>query len=166
MKTVSGIIFNDTTWRAGKNIVIDGEVQIAPGASLVVEPGAKISGGTLRVFGEFMAMGSIDEKIEFSDVEFLFGSEFRTPGRIDIAHAEILGGSFLRASGYASYGSFSVTDSHFLSKRGFYIWYPTESSDFIRNIFENIQGISAGLNSGVYFYLENNLFINNYRALN
>ncbi|AZB66445.1 calcium-binding protein [Cereibacter sphaeroides] len=152
------IIKTDTVWTAKDVIKIKGEVQIAPGATLTIEPGAKVSGGTIKVFGHLVAEGTSKSKIAFEDVNFLFGASVSQPGRIDIDNAVMTGGTFLDATGNASYGSFDVSRSVFTNVQGFYIWYPTDASSFTRNTFIQSQGLSIGTHGA--FLVEGNAFLN------
>lgn len=67
-------------------------------------------------------------------------------------------GSFLDATGNGSYGSFRVADSSFQGTRGFYIWYPTSDSAFVRNEFNGTSGLSAGTRDGS-LRVEGNSFV-------
>lgn len=152
------IITTDTTWRVGETINLTGLVQIAPGVTLTIEPGAIVNGNnqTIQTFGTLRVVGSANDKVDFNDTLFTFGSNTETPGRIEISHAKINGGAFLPATGNASYGSFSVTDSNLTSVDGFYIWYPTSASSFERNVFLRSEGLSIG--TRVEVKVTNNVF--------
>ncbi len=153
------IISLDTTWRSGETINLTDLVQIAPGVTLTIEAGAIVNGNnqTIQTFGTLKATGLASDKIEFNDTRFIFGGDNKTPGRIEISHALVNDGAFLPATGNSSYGSFSVTDSTLTSVQGFYIWYPTSTSSFERNIFFQSDGLFIGTSS-VEFFVTNNVF--------
>jgi uncharacterized delta-60 repeat protein len=156
----SGIVASNMTWHSGETITITGNVQIADGATLTIEPGVIVNGGghTVQTYGSLKALGSTANPIEFNQVNFTFGSAVATPGRIEISHAQVSEGTFLPPTGNASYGSFSLTDSVFSDVGGFYVWYPTAVSHFERNVFLRSDGLSIGINAGIQVFVTNNLF--------
>ncbi|MDI6029557.1 hypothetical protein QBK99_25790 [Corticibacterium sp. UT-5YL-CI-8] len=68
------------------------------------------------------------------------------------------GGSFLPATGNASYGTFHVRDSVFNGTDGFYIWYPGDGSGFWNTAFWDTSGLSIGTTDS--FELRENAFYN------
>ncbi|MEF9606257.1 hypothetical protein O4J55_29595, partial [Paracoccus sp. PXZ] len=96
----------------------------------------------------------------FDNVRLTFGSEHRTPARLEMAFTNWAGGEFLPATGNASYGSFSVTDSTFNGTQGFYIWYPTSESNFTRNLFVGSSPLSIGTGHDSSLTVEANSFVN------
>lgn len=156
------IIQQDTMWLTDEVVNLDADLQIAPGVSLIIQPGAVVNGNgySIQVFGTLKGTGLVDKAIAFNDTRFLFGSDPAQSGRIEISYANITGGAFLPATGNGSYGSFALTDSTLKSVDGFYIWYPTSSSSFERNLFIDSSGISVGTHEGVQLNVVNNLFYN------
>ncbi|WP_396189471.1 DUF4214 domain-containing protein, partial [Flavobacterium sp.] len=156
------ILNNDTVWRRGEVVNLTTDVQIAPGATLTIEQGATVIGNgfALQVFGALKASGSENELVHFDNVRFLFGSDHQTNGRIELSFSELSGGAFLPATGNASYGASSLTDSVLHNVSGFYVWYPTSNSFFERNQFVNSDGLSIGSAEGIKVYVTNNAFLN------
>ena len=87
------IITKDTTWRSGQTVTISDKVQVAHGVTLTIEPGAVVRGGSIEVFGTLQAEGTADKQITFDDVNLLFGSDHKTPGRFNIAYSTWTGGN-------------------------------------------------------------------------
>ncbi len=158
------IINSDTTWAKNSVITLTENVQIGFGNTLTIEEGVTINanGYAIQVFGILSALASASSMIEFNNTVFKFGANHNTPGEINLSHVQINSGSFLAATGNASYGSFQISDSIFDTVSGFYIWYPEKESSFIRNIFLNSTGLSIGTRENVT--IENNLFIGNVGA--
>ena len=154
------IINQDTIWKSDGTLILRDDYQIAPGATLTIESGAKIEGNGhhIQVFGTLLSPKSVNSNSSFNDVKFIFGNNVSNPGHIDISGANFNGGHFLPATGNGGYGSFSVTDSIFHSVDGFYIWYPTSDSNFTRNIFVKSEGLSIGVSSNVRMNIEDNSF--------
>lgn len=154
------IINSDSVWRAGETIVLSDDVQIAAGATLTIEEGVTVRGGRIDVFGTLTVEGSATDMVRFEDVSVTFGNTYQAPGRIDMAFADWVGGSFLPATGNASYGSFAVSDSVFVGTVGFYIWYPTADSSFVGNLFDGTSAVSVGTDREATLTIEGNSFIN------
>jgi hypothetical protein len=155
------IISSDTTWSKNSVITLSEDVQVAYGKTLKIEEGVVVNGNgfAIQVYGTLTADGLSSYSVQFNDTAFEFGSNSQTPGVINLSNVSLNTGSFLAATGNASYGSFSVADSFFDSVTGFYIWYPEEESSFTRNIFLNSSGLSIG--TRVDITIENNLFLGN-----
>lgn len=160
------IIKSDTIWKSGDDINLNGLVQVAPGATLTIEAGAKVKNGTIEVFGELVTAGTAQNLVTFERVALKFGGDFNSPGYMDISFSKFYGGSFLDANGGAGYGAFEVTDSIFTGTQGFYIWYPTSDSTFLRNVFDNTQGMSIGTDRDARVLVEANTFVNPSRPYN
>lgn len=66
---VSGTIESDTTWSSGGSpYLLDGNVIVAPGVTVTIEPGVVVealAGASLIVLGDLQAKGRIDEPIVF-----------------------------------------------------------------------------------------------------
>ncbi|WP_156429255.1 calcium-binding protein [Paracoccus aminovorans] len=154
------IIRNDTVWRAGEVIELNETVQIAAGATLTIEEGAVVRGGSIQVFGTLSVEGTQQNQVTFDNVRLTFGSEHRIPARLEMAFTNWAGGEFLPATGNGSYGSFSVSDSTFNGTQGFYIWYPTSESNFTRNLFVGSSPLSIGTGHDSSLTVEANSFVN------
>jgi len=92
---VSGIIKQDTTWTLeGSPYYLTGDIQIANGVTLTVEPGVTIEGNNnrIRVFGNFEAIGSPNSKITFNEVHIDSDGGYNDYPLIHIEHADILKG--------------------------------------------------------------------------
>jgi serralysin len=156
------IISTNTTWTAGQTIYLNDEVQIAPGATLTIDPGAIISGGKITAFGKLDAKGTAQSPILFENVNINYGGEYNgVHGRLEIDYAQIYGGTFLPPTGNAIYGNFSLTNS-VVSNMGYYtyIWYPDGESVLSNNIFLGVK-ISSGIDarySGNSLDISDNVF--------
>ncbi|MEQ6250372.1 hypothetical protein ABMC89_15865, partial [Sulfitobacter sp. HNIBRBA3233] len=160
------ILTEDTVWETGQTIVLSDDNQIAPGVTLTIEPGVTIEGNgySISAFGTLTALGSQDAKITFDDVIIAFGTDYRTPGRIDIDQATISGGVFLPFR-TGNYGSFSLTNSLISGADTTYVWYPKADSLFEGNVFINSGGLSIGSTSEGSVSIRDNAFINAERAV-
>src|SRR4051794_30983931 len=131
-------ISSNLTWTAGQVIDLTADVQIAPGVTLTIAPGAVINGHghKIEAIGRLIADGTTAQHITFNDVAMDYGSAASTaPGYIELSHDNINGGTFLSPTGNASYGSFSLTDSVISHLQSYiYAWYPTSDSYIERNI--------------------------------
>ncbi|MBT9247904.1 calcium-binding protein (plasmid) [Gemmobacter fulvus] len=154
------IISEDTIWSAGDIIDLGGLVQVAEGVTLTIEAGAMVRNGAIQVFGSLEAQGTMESRVSFDQVDFSFGSDSSNPGRMEINFAHFNKGKFLDVNPTLGYGSFNVADSEFLETKGFHIWYPTSDSAFLRNIFDECQGLSVGTDSTSQVIVEANSFIN------
>lgn len=96
------IISSDTTWSG--RIVLKDQVQVAPGATLTLAPGAEIvagrNSGSIQVAGSLVAHGSDSGYVRFSDiyVSAMSGYDLAT---FDFDRVHFIGGSLLE-SGTAS----------------------------------------------------------------
>lgn len=156
------IISENTTWKTGSVISLSEDVEIAPDVTLTIQEGVLINANNFnfRVYGSLVADGEDENKIVFNDAGLLFGADHTTPGYIFIDNVNFFNGSFLRPTGYASYGSFDVTNSKFTGTTGFYIWYPEKPSVFQSNIFDSTSGLSIGTHQEGEIKILNNLFFN------
>jgi hypothetical protein len=153
------IINFDTVWESGQIINLTENIQIAPGVKLTVEAGATVNGGgfDIQAFGSLDVAGTRASQVGLNNVSLSFGGNYSVPGRIDVAFADFSGGSLFAASGGARYGSFKISDSSFINMGASYVWYPTSTSSFERNLFVSSGGLSIGSNSIVN--VTNNIFI-------
>jgi hypothetical protein len=104
------IIGTDTVWAADSVHDLTGNVvQIAPTAKLTIQPGAIVLGGQIAVFGSLQVAGSAQSPVYLNGVKITEDGSTNQPGRIDVDHAVMTGGSFLPPTGNAVYGSFSLT---------------------------------------------------------
>ncbi|WP_340373548.1 Ig-like domain-containing protein [Peribacillus sp. FSL E2-0218] len=164
--SVKGIIKENATWtKENSPYYLTGDIQIANGIKLNVEPGVIIKGNNnrIRVFGDFEAIGKSESKIIFKNVNIEPGSGSSSEQfLIDIESAEIIQGSLYRPTGYGVYGSFVLKDSKLvdLTQDSFYLWYPTRDVYIERNVFVNSGGISVGTSDGVKVNIINNVFYN------
>ncbi|MFC3616077.1 hypothetical protein ACFORG_20190 [Lutimaribacter marinistellae] len=153
------IVSEDTTWNGLEEIVLQDDVQIAPGATLTILPGTTVvgDGREITVWGTLNAGRNGEELVKFAGVDLQFGNRNDQPGRIMLDSVVMTGGSFLDANGLARYGSFNVQNSIFDGVEGFYIWYPSGPSAFIGNSFKDSAGLSIGTRQEVL--VENNAFL-------
>jgi VCBS repeat-containing protein len=156
------ILLSNATWTAGSVVNITGEVQIAPGVVLTVEPGVTINGNGNKItaYGTLKLVGSQSAPVKLANAVVGFGSSSNTPGDIQFNWVEMNAGSFLSPTGYGGYGRFDLVDSKFTGVGGFYIWYPTSPSAVTRSIFYGSEGLSIGTNQAGTISVTNNVFAN------
>ena len=154
------IISQNTTWRSGETVNLNGEVQVANGVTLTVEPGVTINGNgsTIKVFGVLNLAGSTTSHVISNNVSYSLSTFSGTNGSIQLNYVDLKDGTFLAPTGYGMYGKFDVTNSTFTNVSGFYIWYPTEPSTFIGNIFVHSNGLSIGTYGTGTVTIRNNVF--------
>lgn len=156
------IIHNDTVWGAGETINLTSQtVQIAVGATLRIEEGAKVIGGSIEVFGQLVVAGTDGNRVEFDGVSIGYGNYNAGNKGITMNFADYNGGWFLNASAGGG-GSLSIANSNFLGVGGFNVWHPNGTVEISNNRFENSMGLSL---SGLV-NVNNNLFINPTRTYN
>ncbi len=151
------IITTDTTWTSGSIHVLTDPVQIAYGATLTIQPGAVVRGGTIQVFGSLDTEGTSDSNVLLDGVDVELAGTNTQNATISMNNTIMRGGEFMPATGNAVYGSYNVSNSRFEDVSGFYLWYPTANSTFEHNIFHNSEGLSTGLN-GVTLTVNNSTF--------
>lgn len=158
---VSGIINTNTLWTlANSPYKVTGNqgVQVAYGTTLTIEPGVKITGGSISVFGKLTAIGSASSKITFDKVRISqSGTSSANPSAIEIQYAQLTDGELIPANGNASYGKLILRDSLIENQGYLYLWYPVSTCYIERNIFKNTGGLSVGVSS-VPVYITNNVF--------
>ena len=162
---VSGIINQDTIWTvAGSPYSLAGDIQIANGVKLAVEPGVTIEGNNfhIRDFGEFEAIGNPDSKIILNNVTVEpGGGDSSQRYLIHIENADINNGSLYRPTGNAIYGCLILKDSRLSNLSSYlYLWYPTSDVYIERNVFINSGGLSVGTSGSVKVNILNNVFSN------
>ncbi|MBT2686001.1 cell wall-binding repeat-containing protein [Bacillus sp. ISL-37] len=160
---VSGIIKEDTVWtKANSPYILNGNVQIAHGSTLTIEPGVVIEGGgyDLQTWGDLYAVGSSSSKIIFNTINLKPGdNEPDEPFYINVKHSKFNSGSVYPPTGGSIYGSIQLTDSELTNVSGYmYLWYPVEDVYIERNIFKNSGGISVGANPNKKVFIRNNVF--------
>jgi uncharacterized repeat protein (TIGR02543 family) len=157
---VGGIISSNTTWgNTSEPYNITSPVQVAYGSTLTINPGVKVIGGRIRVFGVLDATGNSGSKVEFSNVVIDYsGNASEAPAQIRIRHAMFDGGKLLYPTGNSMYGSLTLEDSTLKNIPYIYIWYPTSNVFIRRNSFLACGGISAGSSNAINVYIENNFF--------
>ena len=157
------ILTQDTTWSSGSTITLDGEVQVAHGVTLTIEPGAIVNAssqayGAISVFGSLNVAGTAANKVQLNNVHIRQSGTNTARSHLNISHAIVQGGSIMKAGGGANYGSFAFRDSKFSSVEGFYLWYPTADSFIERNIFENSDGLFFVVYD-INIVVRNNVFV-------
>lgn len=154
------IISQNTTWRRGETVNLTGEVQVANGVTLTVEPGVTINGNgnTIKVLGVLNLTGSTSLHISSNNVSFSLSNDSQSVGNIQFNYVDLRDGTFLAPTGYGMYGKFDVTNSNFTNVSGFYIWYPTAPSTFIGNTFKYSSGLSIGTTGAGTVTVRNNVF--------
>ncbi|MGY0779816.1 Calx-beta domain-containing protein [Azospirillum argentinense] len=154
------IIAQDAVWDS--NQFTDAIIQVAPGATLTVGPGAVLNNKIIQVFGNLQVVGSAEQPAILNNVYINYGSTTTSyqPGRIDVSHALWNGGGMLDLAMGSGYGSFSLKDSELNGLQNYiYVWYPEENVDVERNVFRNSGGFYVGINDGKTVSIKNNVFI-------
>ncbi|WP_380787753.1 beta strand repeat-containing protein [Sphingomonas sp. R86521] len=162
------IISTNTLWSAGTATNLTDDVQIAPGVTLTIVGGATVNGNghSIASFGTLAVTGTASNAAALNNVRVNFGTSYDNPGRIEIDHAVITGGSLFAATGNAVYGSFSVANSVIKNVAAQYVWYPTSDSSFTGNAFVNSGGLGIGTSAGVTVHVTDNLFVGATAAYN
>ena len=154
------IISTNTTWKSGEVHNLGSDiVQIAYGATLTIESGVIVNGGSIQAFGTLQAAGNTNSKITFNNVDVNYLGTSTQYGQVNISHANINGGSIQYPTGNAVYGSLNLRDSVIKNAGYMYIWYPTSDVHIERNIFDNSGGLSIGHSDNVNVYVTNNTFV-------
>jgi len=80
------IISSNLTWLAGQVIDLTADVQIAPGVTLTIEPGAVINGHghKIEALGRLIADGTTAQPITFNNVALI--TAMRPPRRLGISN--------------------------------------------------------------------------------
>jgi hypothetical protein len=156
------IVATNTTWKSGSVVNLTGEVQIAPGVVLTVEPGVTINanGQKITVYGTLKLAGTPSAPIKLDKAVVGFGSNSSTPGDIQFSWVEMTSGRLMAQSAYGSYGRFDLVDSTFTGVGGFYIWYPTGPSSVTRSVFDRSDGLSIGTNQSGTVSVTHSVFAN------
>ncbi|WP_161140691.1 beta strand repeat-containing protein [Propylenella binzhouense] len=154
---MSTIISEDTTWSAGSTITLTDDIQIAPGVTLTIEPGAIIEGDqySITVFGTLDASGSSIEPILFHDAYVFLSTSSSAEGFIAFDYVQIEGGALLASTGYGMYGAFEIRHSVISSSSYSDIWYPSGDSIIDLTVFINSLGVSVGTSSGLFTFSDN-----------
>ena len=153
-------ISHDTIWKKGEiHDLTDSILQIENGATLTIEGGVEVIGGSIHTFGTLNVTGSASEKVNFRNVSIDYNSQDPSyQSLINISHANIFGGTILAPNGNSRYGSLNITDSKIENLESYiYIWYPASDVHIERNSFIKSGGISTG-HSDASVIIKNNLF--------
>ena len=154
------IISAPTTWTlSGSPYFLAGTLFIDSPASLTVEAGVSVIGGTVEVLGQLLVRGSAQQPVELSSVRIVpRGLSSSQPHLMDIQYARISGGSLYAPTGNGSYGALLLRDSVLTNLTDYvYLWYPTSPSVLERNVIDGLR-ISIGTSGSGSAELRNNLF--------
>ncbi|MDP6584693.1 MAG: fibronectin type III domain-containing protein, partial [Anaerolineales bacterium] len=166
---VSGIISSSTTWSAsGSPYNLTGEVQLAYGATLTVDPGVTVNGNNniLKIFGKLSAIGTASSFTILNDIDIQASSN--TVGSNNelaetvIQYARLYGGRLLDIYS-GSIGSISLKDSELykvnhLSAEELNIYLPYRDCFIERNIFMESGQIATVVGYTYNVYIKNNAF--------
>ena len=163
---MGGILSTNTTWALSNSPYrLTGDVQVAYGVVLTIEPGVIVKGQNHRiaVFGTLNAVGTALARISFDTTQITPGANQPSePFGIVVEYANLNRGSFYAPTGNAIYGSFTLRNSVIRDASEYmYVWYPVADTYIERNTFINSGGVSIGadLRTTVkYVYVRNNSF--------
>jgi len=141
---------------------LGGDLSVPGGAVLSLESGVILNGNGNRlvVEGTLRAIGTATERVTINNTKIVPAgkSSGANPSHlIDLAFANITGGTLYAPTGNAIYGSLRLTDSNLNGLSDYlYLWYP---GDVVieRNLFQASGGISIG--SGGAVSVTNNCFV-------
>ena len=148
------IITSNTVWNADTVINLTGDVQIAAGVTLTIQPGAVVRGNghTIQAFGKLNAAGSATENVLLDNAQLAFGSSnYAKTGQLALDYVTMLGGSLTPPSGGANYGNYQLTNSRFEGVSGYaYIYYPYGNNLIAHNDFHNSSSLDIGVDFRSY----------------
>jgi Ca2+-binding RTX toxin-like protein len=149
------VILTDTVWAAGSTQDLTGKVvQVAPGVTLTVEAGARVTGGAIEAYGALVVAGSAEARVEFDGVALVTRG-----GTVALDHAHLRGGELLRG-GFGAPGNLTLTNSVVEDlPEAIYVWYPTQDVLIENNLFLRSAGISAGTQGNVTVMIRDNSFV-------
>lgn len=153
------IISQNTTWHAGENHDLgQATVQIASGATLTIEGGVNVTNGSIQAYGTLSVSGSASSMAHFDSVNiYPLGNYHASPGQINIAYADINGGSIYKATNTMALGEVTITDSIIRNISDIYLYNPYNAT-IERNIFYKSGGISTTTFFSYSAYIKNNVF--------
>jgi len=157
------IIQNEVTWRKENSpYQLQGNIEIAKDARLLLEPGVIIDGqnANIMVWGTITAAGTAEENIILKNVTMRLGSSAQKAA-IELAHAVTQGGSMAFGHGH---GRFVVQHSRILQPtHPFYLRYPDGDCSFQNNLFVGDNAsLKIGIGNNVNVYIRYNEFIGDY----
>ena len=156
------IITENTTWSG--NIVLNQSYQVAPGVTLTITPGTKLTRALnnsspiqygIEVFGTLNALGTAENKITFDGWSPMLA--FNNQGSLIFNNVNFIGAGSI---GGGTGGKLVVTNSY-LDNSGIVAWSNLDGSEISNNIFNSssINIYSQGINfkiSDNSFYSETN----------
>lgn len=168
---VQGVIDTDTVWTTAESpYKLTGDIGIATGARLFIEPGVRVY-GTERVYsepkilvrGELHVQGRPDAPVVLDGIDIKWNGS----GLIHVEHALIQGGGLATADGMGSSGRFMLRDSVLIDvHRGMYLRHYPASTYIERNVFVRSRGPYIFMSGGKGFdwpedvkvFIRNNVF--------
>lgn len=154
-----GILTEDTVWtKENSPYFLTGEVQLAYGASLTIEPGVHVysKGYAIKVWGDLIVKGTAEDQVFFNQVRIEPYGKLYENSSLNIEHAYINRGDIYSFN--TSYSSLILRDSVLNRVGNLDIYYPKADSYIERNIFIETGGIRFGSDRGRVLEFRNNLF--------
>jgi hypothetical protein len=144
--TLTGVLATSTTYPLANSPYCIGNFQIPGGITATFEPGTSIAGGTITVQGRLAINGTGASKVSITNTAIVPAGLTTSLHSIDIAHANISGGTIYAPTGNAIYGSLNIADSTISNLQSYmYFWYPLGTNTIARNVFLGSGGISYGI---------------------
>jgi hypothetical protein len=162
---VRGIISEDTVWtKENSPYFLTGNVELAYGASLTIEPGVSVVGrwGSIEVWGDLIVEGTEDENVLFNNVRIEPLGKYSELSSIDMKHAHMYRGGVMAWNNSSPRTSFTIVDSIFQDTYYMNLYYPKAVSYLERNIFSDTGGIKIGTDFNQAIEIRNNLFYKTY----
>jgi hypothetical protein len=158
---VQGIISEDTIWgKEGSPYFLEGDVEIAYGSSLTIEPGVQVisNGPSINVWGDLIVNGTEEEMVFLHNTAIEPYGKSNELASIQVEHAYINRGRFNSRLSSTPYSSLILRDSVLNKVYSMEVYYPRKDSYIEGNIFNETGGFKFGTDYNRTLEVRNNLF--------